>query len=114
MLFYSTAAMAIVAASATKSHSYLPSATFAQLSILGASGLPYLAALYLITESLRFGQTSSDPPYKYSTLLAELATIVRNTCRTPKAGPDAPTFEILTTPSAKQQRAFELLQQIRL
>ena len=49
-----------------------------------------------------------------STLLAELATIVRNTCRTPHAGPDAPTFEVLTTPNPKQQRAFELLQQIRL
>jgi drug/metabolite transporter (DMT)-like permease len=69
MLFYSTAAMAIVAASATKSHSYLPSATFAQLSILGASGLAYMAALYLITESLRFGQASSVAPFKYSTLL---------------------------------------------
>ena len=46
--------------------------------------------------------------------MAELATIVRNTCRTPNAGPDAPTFEVLTTPNAKQQQAFELLQQIRL
>ena len=45
---------------------------------------------------------------------AELATIVRNTCRTPNAGPDAPTFEILTTPNAKQQRALDLLEQIRL
>jgi transposase len=54
------------------------------------------------------------PAHSFSTLLAELATIVRNTCRTPKAGPDAPTFEVLTTPNAKQQRALELLQQIRL
>jgi hypothetical protein len=46
--------------------------------------------------------------------MAELATIVRNTCRTPRAGLDAPTFEVLTTPNPKQQRAFELLQQIRL
>jgi len=52
--------------------------------------------------------------HSFSTLLAELATIVRNTCRTPKAGPDAPTFEVLTTPNTKQQRALELLQQIRL
>jgi hypothetical protein len=46
--------------------------------------------------------------------MAELATIVRNTCRTPNAGPDAPTFAVLTTPNAKQQRAFELIQQIKL
>jgi transposase len=52
--------------------------------------------------------------HSFSTLLAELATIVRNTCRTPHAGADAPTFNILTTPNAKQQRAFELLQQIVL
>jgi transposase len=54
------------------------------------------------------------PVHSFATLLEELATIVRNTCRTPKAGPDAPTFEILTTPNSKQQRAFALLQQIRL
>ena len=52
--------------------------------------------------------------HSFATLLSELATVVRNTCRTPNAGPDAPTFELLTTPNAKQQRAFELLQQIRL
>jgi transposase len=54
------------------------------------------------------------PAHSFATLMAELATIVRNTCRTPGAGPDAPTFGVLTTPNAKQQRAFELLQQIRL
>jgi transposase len=54
------------------------------------------------------------PVHSFATLMAELATIVRNTCRTPKAGPDAPTFEVHTSPNAKQQRAFELLQQIRL
>jgi len=52
--------------------------------------------------------------HSFSTLLAELATIVRNTCRAPHAGPDAPTFEVLTTPNSKQQRAFDLLQKIRL
>ena len=54
------------------------------------------------------------PAHSFSTLMAELGAIVRNSCRTPKAGHDAPTFEVLTTPNAKQQRAFELLQQIRL
>jgi transposase len=54
------------------------------------------------------------PAHSFSTLLAELATIVRNTCRTPHAGPDAPTFEVLTTANFKQQRAFDLLQNIRV
>ena len=54
------------------------------------------------------------PTHSFSTLMAELATIVRNTCRTPKAGPEAPTFAVLTMPNTKQQRAFELIQQIRL
>ena len=54
------------------------------------------------------------PVHSFSTLLGELATIVRNTCRTPGAAPDAPTFEVLTTPNAKQRRALELIEQIRL
>ena len=54
------------------------------------------------------------PAHSFATLLAELATIVRNTCRTPNAGPDAPMFAIVTTSNAKQQRALELIQQIRL
>jgi hypothetical protein len=46
--------------------------------------------------------------------MADLATLVRNTCRTPHAGPDAPTFEVRTTPNAAQQRAFDLIQQIHV
>jgi transposase len=53
------------------------------------------------------------PAHSFSTLLAELATIVRNACRTPAAGAEAPTFDVLTTASPKQQRALDLLQQIR-
>jgi hypothetical protein len=53
------------------------------------------------------------PAHSFSTLLAELATIVRNTCRTPHAGPDAPTFELTTTPNEKQKRALNLIEQIR-
>ena len=52
--------------------------------------------------------------HSWSTLLAELATIARNTCRTPKAGDNAPTFEITTTPNPKQKRAFDLIQTIQL
>jgi hypothetical protein len=52
------------------------------------------------------------PAHSFSTLMAELATIVRNTCRTPHAGLDAPSFDVLTKPNAKQQRAFELIQKM--
>ena len=41
------------------------------------------------------------------------ASVVRNTCRTPSAGPNAPTFELLTTATAHQQRAMALIQAIR-
>jgi transposase len=54
------------------------------------------------------------PAHSFATLLAELATLVRNTCRTPRAGNDAPTFELLTTPNPKQQRALALIQQIQV
>ena len=50
--------------------------------------------------------------HSFRTLLDELATIVRNTCRTPKASENSPTFDILTTANAKQQRAIELLRLI--
>ena len=52
--------------------------------------------------------------HSFATLLADLATIVRNTCRTPKAAPEAPTFTVITTPNAVQQRALNLIQQIRV
>lgn len=54
------------------------------------------------------------PAHSFASLLEELATIVRNTCRTPHVGPDTLTYEVLTTPNAKQQRALELIRQIRL
>jgi transposase len=53
------------------------------------------------------------PVHGFATLLAELATIVRNTCRSPRASTHAPSFDILTTATAKQQRALELIQQIQ-
>ena len=55
-----------------------------------------------------------EPAHSFATLMAELATVVRNTCRTPSAGPDAPTFELLTTATAHQQRAIALIQAIHL
>ena len=67
-----------------------------------------------LAKAARHTLDDGTPVHSFATLMAELATIVRNTCRTPNAGPNAPTFEVLTTPNAKQQRAIELLRQIRL
>jgi transposase len=53
------------------------------------------------------------PAHSFCTLMAELGSIVRNTCRTPGAGPDAPTFDIVTTPNATQRHALDLIKQIR-
>jgi len=48
--------------------------------------------------------------HSFHTLLKLLSQIVRNVCLVPDAGDDAPTFEIVTTPSDKQQRAYDLLE----
>ena len=52
--------------------------------------------------------------HSFKTLLSHLGNIVRNKFRRPGAGPDEPTFDITTTPNAKQQRAFDLLKDINL
>jgi len=65
-------------------------------------------------KAARLRLDDGTPVHSFATLLADLATIARNTCRTPNAGATAPTFEILTTPNPKQQRALDLLQQIRM
>jgi transposase len=54
------------------------------------------------------------PVHSFATLLGELATIVRNTCRTPGTGADAPTFNLVTTASAYQRHALDLIQEITL
>ena len=53
------------------------------------------------------------PAHSFSTLMAELAGIRRNTCRTPGTGPDGSTFDIVTTPNATQRHALDLIRQIR-
>ncbi len=53
------------------------------------------------------------PAHSFSTLMAEMATVVRNTCRTPNAGSDTSTFDIVTTANDKQKRALELIQNIK-
>jgi transposase len=54
------------------------------------------------------------PVHSLQTLMRELQTIVRNTCRTPKSAQGAPTFQITTTPTPKQKRALELIDLIKL
>ncbi len=50
--------------------------------------------------------------HSFSTLLKDLSRIVRNACRQRGAGPEAPTFELVTTPDSTQQRAYDLLKTI--
>jgi Transposase DDE domain len=50
--------------------------------------------------------------HSFTTLIDSLAAIVRNTCRAPGAGPDAPTFRIVTMANAEQKRALDLLRNI--
>ncbi len=52
--------------------------------------------------------------HSFRTLLEELGTVVRNTCRTRGSSDDAPCFEIVTTTNPKQARATRLLQAITL
>jgi hypothetical protein len=49
----------------------------------------------------------------FSTLMAKLGIIVCDTCRTPAAGPHAPTFDVSTTPDPTQRHALDLIKQIR-
>jgi transposase len=67
-----------------------------------------------LAKAARHTLEDGTPVHSFATLLADLATIVRNTCRTPYAGPDAPTFNITTTATPLQRRALDLIQQISL
>jgi transposase len=54
-----------------------------------------------------------QPAHSFATLMAEMATLVRNTCRTPGANADAPTFDVTTTSTPHQQRALALIQAVQ-
>jgi len=51
--------------------------------------------------------------HSFNTLMQELSTIIRNTCRTGGAT-STHTFDVVTTPNAKQRQALELIQQIEV
>ncbi len=55
-----------------------------------------------------------SPAHSFATLLAELSTIVRNTCRAPGTTQNPATFQATTLPNPKQQRALELIQHLPL
>ena len=66
------------------------------------------AELKALTHTLDDG----SPAHSFRTLLEELSSIVRNTCRAPNSPPEAPTFTVVTLPNHTQQRALELLETI--
>jgi hypothetical protein len=53
-----------------------------------------------------------SPVHSFRTLLAELSTIVRNTCEARVAKNRGSTFQMTTTPNTAQHRALQLLQAI--
>ena len=52
--------------------------------------------------------------HSFATLMADLSTMVQNTCKAPGSDQDATTFEVTTNPTQKQQRAMELIKAIKL
>jgi transposase len=50
--------------------------------------------------------------HSWRTLLENLSTLARNTCRAPGLDTHWPTFELLTTPTSLQRRAFDLINTI--
>jgi hypothetical protein len=53
------------------------------------------------------------PSHSFHSLMQDLSSITRNTCRTNNGAKDAPTFQITTTATAKQKRAIQLIDQIK-
>jgi transposase len=57
-------------------------------------------------------RANGAPVHSFRTLLEELSTLVRNTCRMLGAAAPSATFESLSTPTSLQRRAFELINRI--
>jgi len=55
-----------------------------------------------------------SPAHSFQSLLGNLATIVRNTCQSRETQAGAPSFTIDTQPMLTQQKAFQLLKEIRV
>jgi hypothetical protein len=52
-----------------------------------------------------------SPAHSFRTLLQDLSSIVRNSCKAGK-GKDAPIFTVVTRPTDEQRRALNLLKKI--
>ena len=65
-----------------------------------------------LTKVARGTLDDGTPIHSFTTLMAELSTIARNTCRTRGSGDNVPSFEIVTTANPKQAKAIELLKTI--
>lgn len=50
-----------------------------------------------------------SPAHDFRSLLSDLSLVVRSTCRAPGATPHAPTFEVVTSLTDTQRRAFDLV-----
>jgi transposase len=65
-------------------------------------------------KALSLALADGSPAHSFRTLIEDLDTIVRNTCRVPSDKTSNSDFTIDTTPSDKQQRALALLETITL
>ena len=75
---------------------------------------PAKLSMAALLKAARHTLDDGSPVNSFSTLMDNMLTIVRNTCRTSGAGSAAPTFVITTTPSPEQIRALELIEAISL
>jgi len=65
-----------------------------------------------LQKALTHTLADGTPAHSFRSLLEELSTLVRNTCRTPGSTQHSATFDVLTTPAPLQRRALELIDQI--
>ena len=66
-----------------------------------------------LLKAARHTLEDGTPVHSFATLMAELATLVRNTCRAPNAEANAPTFELITNAQPLHLRALALAQNIK-
>jgi hypothetical protein len=81
------------------------------IPVTGRKARPSVPALEKIA-SKRL--TDGSPAHRFSTLLQELGTIVRNTCRRKNASIGENTFTIDTTPNTKRREALALIKAIKM
>ncbi|MHB8563147.1 MAG: IS1634 family transposase [Acidiferrobacteraceae bacterium] len=73
---------------------------------------PAQRSLAAQSKASRHRQEDGTPVHSFHTLLADLATVTRNTCCAPMAGLNAPSFSVTTTPTPLQERAFAWIESL--